>query len=99
MTVNYEYVRRIILNDRLFGYRPDRKAIEELRDRLPDMQIIGFGIWSRAFVTSTWFLLVESKRFWADPSPIIDAIPMRQLPIAPKRLNVVPENLPPKSPA
>ncbi len=99
MTVNYEYVRRIILNDRLLGYRPDRKSLEKLRERLPDVKVIGFGIWSRTYpLYNTWFLLVESKRFWADHSPAIDAIPMNQLPYAPK-LNLVPELSPPKSPA
>jgi len=79
MTINWEQVRRIVLNDRLIGYKPDRASLDKLSDRLPDVRVLGFGIYSSVGIWKTWFLLVESKTFWPDHTDTIQTMPINQV--------------------
>lgn len=95
MTIDWPYVRRIILNDRLVGYKPDRAALEKLSDKLPDAKVFGYGVYSPGPQWRTWYLLVESRKFWADESPTIQAIPINQIPV--RKLALVPSTVNPAS--
>ncbi len=67
--IDWTRVRRIVLNDRLIGYKPDIRVIKEITRKLPDANVIGFDIYQRGFVSNTWFLLVESRFFIEDLDP------------------------------
>ncbi len=96
MQIDWCYVRHIVLNDRLIGYKPDRASIDKLVSRLPDAKIHGFGVYSTNMLYRVWYLVVESRYFWGDSTDMVISIPMTQLPIYGKRLNVVQNILPPK---
>ncbi len=80
----------------MVGYKPDRASIDKLVSRLPDAKIHGFGIYQTTMLWRTWYLVVESKYFWGDSTDLIISIPMTQLPIYGRKLNVVPEIVPTK---
>lgn len=96
MTIDYNYVRRVVLNDRMMGYKPDRASLEKISSRLPDARVIGFGRYHVTPLWTTWFLLVESKKFWADFDCNMEAVSINQLPGYTSLLSAVPNSLPTK---
>ncbi len=90
-SVDWTRVRRIVLNDRLVRYKPDKESLKKLASRLPDANVIGFGIYSRVLYVTTWYLLVESRYFLPDEEPGFIAQSISSLPIYKKlSLTIVP---------
>lgn len=83
MIIDYTKVRRIILNDRVMGYKPDIYAIKKLTDRLPDAVIIGFGVYSSHLLFKLWYVLAYSSYFKADDGPYIPTVPINETPYVP----------------
>lgn len=81
MVVNYDIVRQIVLNDRFIGYKPDRLALNVLATKLPDMNVIGFGVYQTTFAYKIWYVLVESSHFLATPYDGIPSISIKSLPV------------------
>lgn len=81
VSINWARVRRVVLNDRLMGYRPDFKSLKFLRSRLHDAKVHGFGIYNRGLVSTTWYLLVESGYFPEDEQPGFITLSISAIPI------------------
>lgn len=77
MEIDWPYVRQIILNDRLNGYKPDRDCIKKILRVLPGSNILGFG----KYYEYHWYVIVESKIFPYSIEPITSrgAIPMTSI--------------------
>jgi hypothetical protein len=89
--INWAKVRRVVLNDRLVCYKPDKESLKKLSSRLPDANVIGFGIYSKVLFVTTWFLLVESSFFPEDDQPGFITMSISAIPIYKKtQLYLVP---------
>ncbi len=68
-SVDWTRVRRIVLNDRLIGYKPDMRSLKTISSKLPDANVLGFGIYHKGYVSTVWYVTVESKFFVEDQDP------------------------------
>ena len=59
MQVSPDTFKRIILNDRYVGYKPNREFIKRLRILFPDIVIGGFG----KETPYTWYVIASSSKF------------------------------------
>ncbi|GAC1501904.1 MAG: hypothetical protein NVS1B10_06380 [Candidatus Saccharimonadales bacterium] len=64
--IDWSKVRRIVLNDRLIGYKPDAAALMKLSERVPDVQVVGFGRFGRFLNGTIWFVLAYSRYFQSE---------------------------------
>lgn len=77
MEISWPYVRQIILNDRINGYKPDRMVLNKIASYIPDVKFIGFG----KYWEYHWHLIIESKIFPPSIEPLDTrgAIPLSAL--------------------
>lgn len=61
--IDWSRVRRVILNDRMVCYKPDRSVLNKIAGILPDCRFIGF----MPYYEGWWSLAVESEYFPSDP--------------------------------
>lgn len=77
MEVNWNKVRRVILDNRLKRcYKPDRAVISYVGDLLPDSVIFGFALIPQL---NLWGLLVQSNHFPDNPYGVIRDVSFTQL--------------------
>jgi hypothetical protein len=58
--IDQDCYKKIVLNDRYIGYRPNKEIIERFRLLFPDIIILGFGRWN---MSPTWYVLANSSKF------------------------------------
>lgn len=80
MVIDWTRVRKVICNDRIVYYKPDRRCLDFIGQRLADARIHGFGVYSVGMF-KTWYVMVESSAFYPDEQPGIQVVSMRDLPI------------------
>lgn len=80
MTIDWTKVRRVICNDRMMGYKPDIYAFKKITERMPDAQILGFGVYQKHLLYKVWYVLVFSKYFREDEQPGLAPVSMNDTP-------------------
>lgn len=77
MEINWDRVRRVLLNDRLqVKYKPTKAVFKRIGRILPDAKIFGFSWYTQG---NCYALLVESSVFRDNPYGIILDIPIVSL--------------------
>lgn len=77
MDINWDKVKKVILNDRWSkAYRPDKDCISKVGRLLPDANIFGYGLEPRL---GYWILLVECPRFSDNPYGVIQELTIASL--------------------
>jgi hypothetical protein len=76
MDISWECVRRVILDDRINGYKPDRPCLDKLSRVLPDCRVVGF----MKYYEKHWCLIVESRKaFIPSDDPLLGFISLTSL--------------------